>query len=166
MVSRLKTYGFLRLNSFFILSPFSPLAVPLYSYRERRTTISPLNPFAPGVFSLRIRQDYRSYCIFLFFCLDFIGFLMRQPHDIRGIGGFSAKFFRFRGVRRTRVRRVSKTEKRYFLNYRMQAVPLSVSETVCVSVLTPSLTSISYSPKKPRKEISPSQSHARFVRHS
>ena len=38
-----------------------------------------LNPFAPGVFSLRIRQDYRSYCIFLFFCLDFIGFLMRQP---------------------------------------------------------------------------------------
>ena len=78
MVSRLKTYGFLRLNSFFILSPFSPLAVPLYSYRERRTTISPLNPFAPGVFSLRIRQDYRSYCIFSLFCLDFIGFLMRQ----------------------------------------------------------------------------------------
>ena len=49
MVSRLKTYGFLRLNSFFILSPFSPLAVPLYSYRERRTTLSARNPFAPGL---------------------------------------------------------------------------------------------------------------------
>ncbi|MBP3592137.1 MAG: hypothetical protein J6K14_06595, partial [Clostridia bacterium] len=32
----------------------------------RHPTISPLNPFAPGVFSLRIRQDYRSYYIFLF----------------------------------------------------------------------------------------------------
>ena len=33
------------------------------------------------------------------------------PHDIQGIGGFSAKFFVVRGVRRTCVRRASKTEK-------------------------------------------------------
>ena len=36
---------------------------------------------------------------------------LSYPHGIQGIGGFSAKFFVLRGVRRTCVRRVSKTEK-------------------------------------------------------
>ena len=36
------------LFKFFVLPPFSPLAVPLYSYRERRTTLSARNPFATG----------------------------------------------------------------------------------------------------------------------
>ena len=45
-----KTCGFLHfLLSFFVLPPFSPLAVPLYSYRGRRTTLSSENPFVPGL---------------------------------------------------------------------------------------------------------------------
>ena len=69
MVSRLKTYGFLRLNSFFYSIAVSSLGVPLYTSRSSSDDFSSKSVRPPGVFSLRIPQDYRSYCIFLFFAL-------------------------------------------------------------------------------------------------
>ncbi len=61
-----------------------PLDVCLFAFGSR-TTISPLNPLAHGVFSLRIRRNYKAHCIFPAFALDFIGFLMRHPRFVRKI---------------------------------------------------------------------------------
>jgi hypothetical protein len=60
--SGLKTCGFLHFIEFFVLSPF-PRSSYLYTILAPQPAISALNPFAPGVFSLKIRfsSDYNRF---------------------------------------------------------------------------------------------------------
>ena len=80
-LSRSKTYGFLHFYCFLFYFRF--LSPPyVYTPLGRRTKISALNPFAPR-FSL-IKNSLFMYFLLWFsrFCIDFIEFLMRQPHSI------------------------------------------------------------------------------------
>ena len=74
----MKTCGFLHFIEFFVLSPF-PRSSYLYTILAPQPAISALNPFAPGVFSLKIRfsSDYNRF--FGGKTFDLIEFLMRHP---------------------------------------------------------------------------------------
>ena len=71
---RLKIFDFLLFKlEFFILPPF-PRSSYLCTIITRQPTLSALNPFASVLFSLKIRKDYNSYCIFSFFTLIYPNF--------------------------------------------------------------------------------------------